>query len=279
MSQIAIIIFRESLEISILIGVLLANTKAIKGSKILIICGAVLGLTLATILAFFTKSLSNSLDDTSQELIDVSIMLITAALISWTVIWMQGYTQRIKESINKLSNKGSTDQVGQLQQRVPSGLMLVSIVATIFCREGSEIILFTYSAYLAHTAETSDFLQGIALGLLLGTLIGFVIYKGLIKFTGRYVFKISNALLILIAASLTSKAAVILTSSGIVRLMSWTVWDTSAIINNASQTGKILNAITGYDANPNALQLSFYFGTILLNIGMIYFRTNTIYKK
>jgi high-affinity iron transporter len=43
------------------------------------------------------------------------------------------------------------------------------------------------------------------------------------------------------------------------------LWDTSAVISNGSLTGRVLQGLVGYDAQPAGMQLAFYV-TVLLAI-------------
>jgi len=98
MFKIAIIIFRECLEIALLLGVILASTSHIKNSRIYVIMGAMTGIVLASIFAFFIRTVTTVYGTYGDEIFDSSVILLTAVIISWTVVWMQGYTQKIKNN-------------------------------------------------------------------------------------------------------------------------------------------------------------------------------------
>lgn len=265
MFKIAVIIFRECLEIALLLGVIVAVTKPIKNSRNFIIAGVLGGVTASSIFAFFAKSLTQQLDGFGDEIFDASVILITSAIISWTCVWMQGYTKKLRRNIDELSNKISAGSA--------SKMMLALVVATTVLREGAEILLYVYSVSSAENISINDYGYGLFIGALSGFLAGAIIYKGLIKFAGKYIFKISTILLILIAAGLAAEAAGILTSSGVIELYADQLWDTSWIISDSSITGKFLNIIVGYDSRPNGMQLIFYFATIAITMAMIKART------
>ena len=67
MLQIAIVVFREVLEIALILGILASATKEIKGRGNYIFAGLVIGILLAITLAFFTDKISNSLNGMGQE--------------------------------------------------------------------------------------------------------------------------------------------------------------------------------------------------------------------
>lgn len=261
MFKIAIVVFRECLEIALLLGVITAVTSHIEKSRYYIVMGALLGIILASIFAFFTQSLSLMFDGYGDEIFDSCVILLTAAIISWTAIWMQGYTKKIKKNLGELSDK--------ITSGTASHFTLVAVVSVTILREGAEIILFIYSISSAENIKPDDYLIGLGIGGFLGFLTGTILYMGLIKIAGKYIFKISTILLIIIAAGLAAQAAGILTSAGIIEVYTDQLWDSSWLVDDRSIFGKILNIITGYDAKPNIMQIIFYVGTILMNILMI----------
>lgn len=265
MIKLAIVVFRECMEIAFLLGVILAVTNPVKNSRKYIILGLVGGITLAALFAFFAKTISESFSGLGDEIFDSSVILFTAMLISWTVVWMQGYTKKVRRDLSELSNRISAG--------IASQMMLVFVVAAAIFREGIEIILFIYSITSAGNIEGKDYITGIALGALSGLLVGTLLYQGLMKYAGKYVFKISSILLTMIAAGLASEAAGIMTSSGIIETLSDQLWDSSWLIENDSITGKVLNITVGYDSRPNGMQIIFYFVTIILTFGMMKFRS------
>ena len=70
MFKIAIIIFRECLEIALLLGIILASTRHIKDSKLYVITGAMTGVVLASIFAFFIRTITVAYGTHGDELFD-----------------------------------------------------------------------------------------------------------------------------------------------------------------------------------------------------------------
>lgn len=265
MIKLAIIVFREAMEIAFLLGVILAATKPIKDSHKIVILGALAGISFASIFAFFTKYISASMGELGDEIFNSVVILLTALLISWTVVWMQGYTKKMRKNLGDLSEKINAGKSNQL--------MIVFVVAGAIFREAVEIILFVYSVASADQLEAQEYLNGIGFGLFGGLTVGTLLCLGVMKYAGKYIFSISTILLTLIAASLASEAAAILTSTGIIDILSEQLWDSSWLVSDASIFGKILNITIGYDARPNAMQFIFYLSTISLTLLMVQFRS------
>ncbi len=263
MLKISIIIFREFLEIALMLGIITAVTKPIKNSLSFIIAGMLLGSTLASIAAFFINYLHLNLG-TEDDIFNVVVILLSAALISWTTVWMQGYSYKIKNNVLELTD--------QINNGMASKSMLMLVVAVTIFRETVEILLFIYSVSTTETIDYNHYIWGIIVGAISGTSVGLIIYKGLVGYSGKYIFKISSLMLIFIAAGLASQGAGILTSSGLVEIYSNQLWDTSNLIDNNSFLGKILSITLGYDSRPSQLQAIFYGFTIIFTLSMIYLR-------
>ena len=271
MFKIAVVIFRECLEIALLLGIISAVTEPIKNSKKYIIAGALAGISIASIMAFFAGVITESFGGLGDEIVDAGVILFTAALISWTVVWMQGYNKKIKKNLGTLSEKINTNTA--------SKTMLSVVVAMTIMRETMEIILFVYSISSVEDITISEYIWGLVFGSMAGFFTGIILYKGLINFSGKYIFKISTILLILIAAGLASQAAGLLTSIGVIEVLSDQIWDTSWLIDDRSVVGKLLSITIGYDSKPNIMQIIFYFSTILLTILMVRLKSRILGKK
>lgn len=260
MFKIALVVFRECLEIALLLGVILAVTKQLEKSRIYIIAGVMLGTVSAALFAFFTRTISISFSGMGDEIFNSGVILLTVVLIGWTIVWMQGYGIKIKRHLNDLSVKISSGD--------SSYIMLVLIVAATILREGMEIILLVYSISSVEIIDANSYLLGLIIGMVSGLTLGIVIYLGFIKLANQqYIFRISSILLMLIASGFAAEAAGILTSSGIITILPDQLWDSSWLISDKSIYGKFLNMITGYIAKPNGLQVVFYICTLgLINI-------------
>jgi high-affinity iron transporter len=260
MFKIALVVFRECLEIALLLGVILAVTKQLEKSRIYIIAGVMLGTVSAALFAFFTRSITVAFSGLGDEIFNSGVILLTVALIGWTIVWMQGYGIKIKQNLNDLSVRISSGD--------SSYIMLVLIVAATILREGMEIIILVYSISSVEIIDSNSYLLGLIIGMVSGLTLGVIIYLGLIKIVNQlYIFHISSILLMLVASGFAAEAAGILSSSGIITILSDQLWDSSWLISDRSIYGKFLKMITGYIARPNGLQVVFYICTLgLINI-------------
>lgn len=265
MLQILIVVFREILEISLIVGILTAATKHIVNRNKYIALGLIIGCIGSLILAFFTDLISQSLDGVGQEIFNGFVLLSAAIMISWTVIWMQKHAKSLSGEFKELGNS--------IKQGKKPPIALLMVVALSVLREGAEIVLFSYGAYVSGV-DIANILMGISLGIFMGTALGFALYLGLLKVFGKYFFKVTTVILVLLACGVTSQAFGMWTSSGILSPIIEELWDSSEIISQASVFGQILNIFTGYIEKPSAIQIIAYLTNLIIIISGL-----NIYKK
>ena len=156
-------------------------------------------------------------------------------------------------------------QVTALGRAVADGsgtlLALAVVVAVAVLREGSEVVLFLYGL-AAGGDGLAALAGGMAAGLLGGAAVAALLHRGFLSIPARYVFKVSNVLLSLLAAGMAAQAAGFLVSADLLPALGARVWDSSAILDQGSLVGRALHALVGYTDRPAGLQVLVY-GAVL----------------
>jgi len=256
MFKLFIIIFREILEVSILLGIIAAATNGIKNRFLYINSGILLGILGAVLIAVFTNTIFESFDGYGQEIINAIILLISSCMIIWTLVWMKNAHNK---TTSKIINYGKGASQGEI-----SLLSITFVTASVIFREGSEIALFSYSILAGTDQSFISIILGALLGFTTATITGILIYKGIIKIAGKYIFKVTSVFLSLIAAGMAAQAANLLASSNVITSYQIPLWDSSWLISQESFLGKILNFSIGYIDNPNGLEATFYLATLVI---------------
>ena len=260
MLKIAIIIFREFLEVSILLGIIFAATKHVKNRLFYITSGIMTGIVCSATLTFWARSLQNSFHESGDEIFDVAVIILTIILIGFSSLWMHNADRKIRHNIDYV--------ICDLENNIFSKAMLILLIASTIFREGAEIVLYMITFVGAHKSDPGvNYILGFAIGAAGGTIAGVAIYSGLIKVAARYIFKICFILLAFIAAGLAVQAAGILTSIGIITSYNQVIWDSSWLINDYSITGQFLKVMIGYKAKPNGIQIISYLVTLATLFG------------
>jgi len=257
MLQIAIVVFREILEISLILGILTAATKEIKGRTKWILSGLGLGLIGSFCLAFFTDKISESLDGVGQEIFNGAVLITAATMISWTVIWMQKHAKSLSGELKNLSH---SIKVGK---KPLYSLLLVSLFSVL--REGAEVVLFSYSSYISGV-ELNKIILGLFIGLSCGVTIGIALYFGMLKIFGKYFFTVTTWILIFLASGITAQAFGFWINADIMPALGNPIWDSSSILSQDSIFGKFMHMFLGYIDRPAGLQIIAYLTNLIILI-------------
>jgi len=256
MFQIAIIFFRESLEIALLLGVIFAATNKIYNRNFYVGIGLIIGIILSILLAIFTKKISTSFNGLGGDIFNIILLTIAIFLMGGTLIWMKEKSYELTNNIHKVSK--------DIEQSNQSKWILTGVITSCILREGSEIVLFTYGLLAGKEVNQMELLGGISLGISLGLISGFSLYYGLVKISGKYLFKVSEILLMFIAAGLASSLANLLIQAGFITALDYPIWDSSWLVKDNSILGEILCVTMGYTSRPSILQLIFFVATIII---------------
>lgn len=255
-----VIAFREVIEAGLIVGIVLAATRGIAGSKGWIGLGVLGGLAGAALLALFAESISDAFEGTGQDVLNAAVLILAVVMLVWHNTWMSRHG---RELAGDLRAAGSAVRSGD---RTAAALAIV--VGAAILREGAELVLFLYGLVASGTSG-AELQLGAALGVGAGIAVSGVSYFGLASIPTRYVFSVTSALIVLLAAGLAAQAAQFLANAGLVTGLGHTVWNTSALLPEASLPGRVLHALVGYTDRPTALQVVAYLATILVMLGLM----------
>lgn len=250
-----IIVFREVFEAGLVVGIVLAATKLIAGSRWWIAGGVVGGILASALLAAFAGVISEWADGFGQELFNAGVLAIAVVMLIWHNLWMAHHG---RELAAHLVSAGKDVAEG----RRPLAALAV-VVGVAVLREGAEIALFMYGIVLAGGDSWTALALGSLLGLALGAGVSALTYFGLVHIPARHLFSVTTALITLLAASMASQSAAFLQASGKVDWLTSIAWDTSWLIRDGSIAGRLLHTIVGYSQQPSELQVLVYIVTLV----------------
>ena len=261
MFSIAIIVFRESLEVAIFVSIVLAAAAGVRRQFLWISGGILVGILGAISFALFGQTVSNWVDGIGQDLLVIAILLLAISALIWHYLWIAKHSKTMiveAKKLGKMVREGSEK---------PWALTLVIALAVL--REGGETVLFVSGAIASTQAQGTYFtnlemILNAAVGLIGGIAIGILIYKSISIFKARYIFSITNILIAFLAAAMGGEIGLILSKIGLLPTGSNPIWDTSNLIETDSIVGKILHSVIGYDANPSAAQLGAYLFVLMV---------------
>lgn len=257
----ATIVFREIIEVALVLGIVMAATRGLPGRWFLACCGLTLGVIGSIFIAFFTDKISAAIDGMGQEIFNACIMFIAVGFLSWTVIWMKKHGREMAQNLKA---------VGQdVVEGKRSLYIIVGVIALATFREGAEIVLFTYGMTASGAFPLSEIILGGIIGGIGGAIVGAALYFGLLKAFQKHLFTVTSWMLIILTAGMAAQGANFLIAAGILPDLIPQVWDTSAFIPGHGFVGETLSVLIGYTPRPTGMELLFYTGALGL-IGSAY---------
>ena len=263
----ALIVFRESFEAALLIGILAAAMREVPGRNRWLAMGIGGGILGAMLVAGMTDAISSAAGGNGQELFNATILGVAVLMLAWHNIWMASHGAELARQAKLLGAEVGTGN------RALSSVALLAGVAVL--REGSETVLFLYGISTGAQMSLRDLLAGAGLGLIAGIAVGVAVYAGLLKIPSRRFFTVIGTLLVLLAAGLAAQMARFLIQADWLPSLAAPLWDTSWLLSDSSMLGATLHVLVGYDSQPSGTQVVFYLATAIA----IFFATRLVKRQ
>ena len=255
-----IIVFREMIEAGLIVGIVMAATQTVSGSRKWIAGGILAGIFGSCIVAAFTGTIAQLFNGFGQEIFNAVILAIAVAMLTWHNIWM---------ARNGRALAGELKQAGiEVREGHKSLLALAIIVGTAVLREGSEVVLFLYGIAISAHETAFGMIAGGVVGLALGAIVSALTFRGLLKIPTRYFFSVTSWLIAFLAAGMAAQSVSFLEKAGLVEILQNTVWNSSGVLSEGSIAGRVLHTLIGYSDQPTALQLLVYLATLTIGFGL-----------
>jgi high-affinity iron transporter len=252
----ALIVFRESLEAALFVGIIAAATRGLPGRTGWLAGGVFAGIIGAAALAAGAEQIGSMADGIGQDLVNVAILGLALLMLAWHCIWVSTHGQEMTRDARSL---GSSVREGRRTSRA-----LIVAVTLAVLREGAETVLFVTGLTTGSAGDSGSLLAGATLGLAAGVAVGLLIYLGLSRIKPQQLFAVTNGFILVLAAAIASQLARALQQAGLVNFGSESLWDSSHLLSGESPVGVLLHALAGYDPRPSGLQLAFYLGTLII---------------
>ena len=266
----ATIVFREFLEIALVLTIIMAATNGLKGRLYLVLAGLGIGVAGSAVIAFFTDGISEAMDGVGQEIFNAIIMFVAVGFLSWTVVWMKQHGRELSQHLH---------QVGADVIDGSKPLYVITIVVALATfREGAEIVLFTYGMSASGQYGLAAIVMGGLLGAGAGTVVGILFYIGLLKVAKKHLFAVTGWMLIVLTAGIAAQGAGFLVAADVLPALHPQVWDSSAILSGGSFLGETLGVLIGYNPRPTAIELTFYI-VVLVMVGACYHKGGIPFVK
>ena len=252
---------RETLEASLLIGILLAYLAQTGNRRYFLSVWMGVGLAvlvsvlLGAILALAFGGLAGRL----EEAYEGTVMWAAAGVLTYMLWWMGKQSRQLSSSLR-------AEAQAALGKRSSLAIVVLAFLAVF--REGAETVL--YLSAIASTDPGSRVVVGAGIGFGFAALAGYLIYAGGTRFLDiRVFFRATTIMLLVFAAGLVAQATLAFQAAGIFPGTIAT-WDTSRLLVETSGPGSVLRALIGYTARPSLLQIIFWLAYVGLVLALYF---------
>ena len=249
----AVIVFRETLEAALIVAIVLGASRGVLGRGRWVGGGIALGAAGAVVVAFFAGAIAAAVAGRGQELFNAGVLLAAVLMLAWHNIWMASHA---KQHVAEMHHLGH-----DVREGVKPLSAMLAVTALAVLREGAETVLFLYGLW-AGGGSRGELVLGGAAGLAGGTVVGALLYFGLLRIPLRHFFTVTGVIVLLLAAGLAAGAANYLAQAGLLPRLANEIWDSSAILSTESFAGRVLHVLVGYNDRPSGIELLFYVVTL-----------------
>jgi high-affinity iron transporter len=255
-----IIVFREVVEAGIVVGIVLAATRSVGGSRLWAAAGVVAGVAGSCLVAVFAGAIASAFDGFGQELFNAAILSIAVVMLIGHNVWMARHGRELAQDI-----RATGEAIAQGSKSLAA---LAVVIGIAVLREGAEIVLFLYGIAITDGGSGAALILGGVGGLILGAGLSALTYLGLLRVPARHLFKVTSVMIAFLAAGMAAQAAFFLEQAGTIDRLGQTVWDSSWLLSEKSIIGRVLHTLIGYSDQPTVLQLIVYLATLLVIYGL-----------
>ncbi|WP_158934260.1 FTR1 family protein [Burkholderia sp. S171] len=254
MGQVLFIVWRESVEALLVVGILYAWLKngdadARRGIPYLwagVAAGLLAAVALGAALVGFTEELSGD----AQDYFQTGMVLVACVLIVQMVLWMKHHGRSMKRDMEASLQKSKQDA---------NWWGVTLLVALAIAREGSETVIFLYGLGFGQSGHVDPMQYlAVAIGLALAFLTFYLLQLGGKIFSWRLFFRVTEIMLLFLAAGLFQTGVDKLIDKEILPVVMNQVWDTSWLLDDSSTFGSLVATLTGYRAHPAGMNLIAY---------------------
>jgi high-affinity iron transporter len=193
-----VIALREGIEASLIVGIV-AAFLAQQGRRdalrwVWIGVGIAVALCLAVGVAL--RLIGENLPQAQQEGLETIIALVAVAMVTYMIVWMRRHARGIKRALES-----------DVADALANGSVLALVAMAFFAvlREGFETAVFLLAVF-ENASDPGAASLGAILGLALAAVLGWLLYKGGLRINLSRFFRVTGAVLALVAAGLVASA-------------------------------------------------------------------------
>lgn len=242
----ALIGLREGLEAALVVSILIAFlVKAEQRSSLKWVWGGVAAallicVAIGTAIAYTIGELRFE----QQEIVGGSLSIVAVGFVTWMIFWMRATARTLSKELR-----------GKLADALQIGPVAVAVMALLAVgREGLETMAFFYANVRTAERGTHQPLIGFIVGIAVAVVLGWLIYRGAIRFNLGKFFTYTGALLVFVAAGILAYGLHDLQEARVLPGLNTLAFDLSGAMPEDSWYGALLKGLLNYSAQTTVLQ-------------------------
>tara|TARA_B000000557_G_scaffold79543_2_gene63849 strand:+ start:501 stop:1319 length:819 start_codon:yes stop_codon:yes gene_type:complete len=248
-----IIVFREVLEASLIVGILYTYLSKIgQAAAIIRLWQGVLVALAASILgSLLFQKVAGGFQGQAEKLFEGIVMIVAAVILGTMIVWMAKNKNIASELEEKAALAIDSNKLGY-------GIFALAFISVF--REGIETILFLYGIMMKQGGLSLTFSL---IGATLGLGVGYIIFVQGKKVPLKTFFNVSSVLLIFVASGMITYGVHELESAGVIPDYG-RIWDINPpqladgsyhMLHDKGIIGALFKGLFGYNGNPSAIEL------------------------
>jgi high-affinity iron transporter len=242
----ALIGLREGLEAALVVSILIAflvksdQRHALKWVWGGVVAALLVCVGIGTAIAYTIGELRFE----QQEIVGGSLSIVAVGFVTWMIFWMRSTARTIAKELR-----------GRLSDALAIGPVAVAVMALLAVgREGLETMAFFYANVRTAESGPDEPLIGFIVGIVIAVVLGWLIYRGAIRFNLGKFFTYTGVLLVFVAAGILGYGFHDLQEAGVLPGLNSLAFDLSSPMPEDSWYGALLKGLLNYSAQTTVLQ-------------------------
>lgn len=239
-----VIALREGVEASLIVGIVAAFVaqQGRRDALRWMWTGVALAAALCLAVGIGLRLLGQSLPQARQEGLESAIALVAVAMVTYMIVWMRRHARSMRRLLE-----------GEAASALAHGSVLALVGMAFFAvlREGIETAVFLLAVFDNSTNAVAAS-SGAILGLAVAVVLGYLLYKGGVRINLSRFFRLTGAVLVLVAAGLVASALHAAHEAGWLNVLQAPALDLSWLVAPGSVRAALLTGMLGLRPEPTA---------------------------
>jgi high-affinity iron transporter len=238
---------REGLEAALIVGIIAAFLKNRGREDALrqVWIGVTIAVLLCLAAAITLQVVSAELPQKQQEGLETVVGTIAVVMVTYMILWMRKHSQGLKAHL-----EGATGSA--LAEGSTRALVAMAFLAVL--REGLETAVFLLATFQA-SGNAALSAIGAIIGIVAACILGYAIYRGGAKINMARFFRLTNIVLVLVAAGLVMTAFHTGHEAGWINSGQTQAFDLSWLIRPGTVISSLFTGVLGIQPYPTVIEV------------------------